>query len=72
MPMEAVVADPPSSPAWQCIVGEKGSSQEGIIVAGDFMTQSSFVGCVASADAAARAVVERYTTSSALYMTPPE
>eukprot|EP00567_Pseudictyota_dubia_P017810 CAMPEP_0197461512 /NCGR_PEP_ID=MMETSP1175-20131217/56764_1 /TAXON_ID=1003142 /ORGANISM="Triceratium dubium, Strain CCMP147" /LENGTH=41 /DNA_ID= /DNA_START= /DNA_END= /DNA_ORIENTATION= len=41
MPMEAVVADPPT-PAWQCIVGDEGGS-EGIIVAGDFMTQSSFV-----------------------------
>ncbi|EJK49126.1 hypothetical protein THAOC_32028 [Thalassiosira oceanica] len=53
-PMEAVVADPPSEPPWQCIVSRDGR----LIVAGDFMTQSSFLGCVASADAAARAVVE--------------
>ena len=52
-PMEAVVSDPPS-PAWQCIVGK----QQRLIIAGDFMTQSSFVGSVASADAAARAVIE--------------
>ena len=52
-PMEAVVSDPPS-PAWQCIAGK----DRRLIIAGDFMTQSSFVGCVASADAAARAVIE--------------
>ena len=52
-PMEAIVSDPPS-PAWQCIVGK----ERRLIIAGDFMTQSSFVGCVASADAAASAVIE--------------
>ena len=52
-PMEAVISDPPS-PAWQCIVGK----DRRLIIASDFMTQSSFVGCVASADAAARAVIE--------------
>ena len=53
-PMEAVVGDPPS-PAWQCIVG----NDRRLIIAGDFMTQSSFLGSFASADAAARIVVER-------------
>uniref|UniRef100_A0A7S2MSK2 Amine oxidase domain-containing protein n=1 Tax=Helicotheca tamesis TaxID=374047 RepID=A0A7S2MSK2_9STRA len=52
-PMEAVVADPPTN--WQCLRGGKNGE---IIVAGDFMTQSSYLGCVATADAAARAVVE--------------
>jgi hypothetical protein len=51
-PMEAVVADPPSQPAWQCLSNASGS----LVVCGDFMTQSSFVGCVASADAAATTV----------------
>ena len=58
-PMEAVVADPPLEPPWQCIVSKDGR----LIVAGDFMTQSSFLGCVASADAAARAVVDAAMTS---------
>merc|ERR1712216_1110893 len=42
MPMEAVVADPPSP-----------------VIAGDFMTHSSYVGCYSSADAAADAVCGR-------------
>ena len=67
MPMEAVVADPPS-PAWQCLVGKKGPS-EGIIIAGDFITQSSFVGCVATADAAAKAVVERANSDGNCHVT---
>ena len=68
MPMEAVVADPPSPP-WCCIesasaatatasTGCKGTSGGAkVVIAGDFMTHSSYVGCYASADAAADAVV---------------
>ena len=52
-PMEAVISDPPS-PAWQCIVGR----DRRLLIAGDFMTQSSFLGSVASADAAAQVVME--------------
>ena len=40
---------------WQCITSKDGA----LIIAGDFMTQSSFLGCVASADAAARAVLRQ-------------
>jgi len=72
-PMEAVVADPPSPSSllsssssseseggrWQCLASRDGS----LIIAGDFMTQSSFLGCVGSADAAARAVLERIASS---------
>jgi hypothetical protein len=53
MPMEAVVSDPPSPP-WCCLTGVDGAK---LIVAGDFMTHSSYIGCYASADAAADAVV---------------
>ena len=68
MPMEAVVADPPSPP-WCCMESASAATQsassgcEGtrqgakIVIAGDFMTHSSYVGCYASADAAADAVV---------------
>lgn len=52
-PMEAVVADPPS-PNWQCLVSA--SPRSVLVVAGDFMTQSSFLGCVASAESAAQTV----------------
>ena len=56
-PMEAVVADPPAFPnSWRCIEG----SSTAVIVAGDFMTQSSFLGCVSSANAAAAAVTKRF------------
>jgi hypothetical protein len=69
-PMEAVVADPPSPP-WRCISsGGRASSGSGsgsgsgsasggakLVVAGDFMTHSSYVGCYASADAAADVVI---------------
>jgi hypothetical protein len=54
-PMEAVVNNPPTPP-WCCMEGA-GSAGAGLIVAGDFMTQSSFLGCYASADAAVRAVL---------------
>ena len=50
--MEAVVVDPPT-PVWQCIVGGDESGNPKLIIAGDFMTQSIYKGCVASADAAA-------------------
>lgn len=53
-PMEAVVNDPPMNGAWQCLVAPSAN----LIVAGDFMTQSSFVGCVATADAAAKTISE--------------
>ena len=55
-PMEAVLGDPPPNGSWQCLVVPSSSKQGGgrFIIAGDFMTQSSFVGCVASADAAAK------------------
>uniref|UniRef100_A0A7S1B638 Uncharacterized protein n=2 Tax=Corethron hystrix TaxID=216773 RepID=A0A7S1B638_9STRA len=53
-PMEAVVGNPPTAPLWQCLVGGNGK----IVLAGDFMTHSSYLGCIASADAAARAVVK--------------
>jgi len=53
-PMEAVVADPPSDSSWQCLSTLSGS----LVICGDFMTQSSFLGCVASADAAAKTVLK--------------
>ena len=68
MPMEAVVADPPSPP-WCCMESASAATQSAssgcvgtrqgakIVIAGDFMTHSSYVGCYASADAAADAVV---------------
>ena len=57
MPMEAVVADPPSPP-WCCIRGVAGKSTGAtLVIAGDFMTHSSYVGCYATADSAADAVV---------------
>ena len=87
VPMEAIIADPPTCATsmnidstkaihcaeeevendgynndvvevesrWQCITSKDGA----LIIAGDFMTQSSFLGCVASADAAARAVLRQ-------------
>jgi len=51
-PMEAIIGDPPTR--WQCLQNGR------LILAGDYMTQSSFLGCVATADAAARAVEEAY------------
>ena len=57
MPMEAVVADPPSPP-WCCIRGGAGTRTGAtLIIAGDFMTHSSYIGCYATADSAADAVV---------------
>lgn len=52
-PMEALVPDPPKDPPWRHL---QSAGAGALIVAGDFMTQSSFLGCVASADAAAEAV----------------
>mmetsp|Transcript_18528 Transcript_18528/g.30217 ORF Transcript_18528/g.30217 Transcript_18528/m.30217 type:complete len:307 (+) Transcript_18528:290-1210(+) len=69
MPMEAIVADPPTNPRFQHLSGriqlasdakscsEEDQDNSNVFVLGDFMTQSSFLGCVASADAAARDVV---------------
>mmetsp|Transcript_58608 Transcript_58608/g.117719 ORF Transcript_58608/g.117719 Transcript_58608/m.117719 type:complete len:461 (+) Transcript_58608:173-1555(+) len=62
-PMEALVADPPTPP-WRCLENtsarstHSGGGGEGVaklVVAGDFMTHSSFLGCVSSAEAAAEA-----------------
>jgi len=53
-PMEAVVCDPPRDPPLYHL--EAVQKEPLLIVAGDFMTQSSFLGCVSTADSAARAV----------------
>ena len=50
-PMESIISDPPFG--WQCLRNSNGS----LVLAGDYMTQSSFLGCVATADAAARTVL---------------
>mmetsp|Transcript_17962 Transcript_17962/g.26592 ORF Transcript_17962/g.26592 Transcript_17962/m.26592 type:complete len:428 (-) Transcript_17962:3316-4599(-) len=55
-PMEAIISDPPAR--WQCLQSERNGR---LILAGDYMTQSSFLGCVATADAAARAVEKALT-----------
>lgn len=58
MPMEAVIADPHSrvgSPV-QCLEGS-GYWKGRLVLAGDYMTQSSFLGCLASASAAAQSVL---------------
>ena len=59
-PMEAIVRDPPPPPdSWRCLQSRPPSDEGGfstLVVAGDFMTQSSFLGCVASANAAASEV----------------
>lgn len=53
-PMEALVANPPTDPPWVHL--ESAGPGAALIITGDFMTQSSFLGCVAAARAASEAV----------------
>ena len=57
-PMESIISDPPN--CWQCLKNSNGT----LILAGDYMTQSSFLGCIATADAAARVVLDTILTKN--------
>jgi len=61
LPMEAIVNEPPQDPPWT-ILSEAGPRPR-VVIAGDFMTQSSFLGCVASASSAALAISEEMKNS---------